>query len=320
MDKTTIMSDRNIDKTNKYGISSGVLSGALWGLDTVFTGIILSVSPFIDTSEAIILAPVVSAFLHDTFSSIWMMIFYILKGQLIKTLKLLKTRSGLYVALAALFGGPVGMASYLLAIKYIGPGYTASISAIYPAVGAFFSYILLKEKLSSRGWIGLFISILSIIILGYTSNGNGSSRFLLGFIAALVCVLGWALESVICAYGMKDDEVSPIQALQIRQLVSAVCYGIIIVPFIGGIGLAKITLSSSIIPIIVVTALIGTSSYIFYYTAIDKIGPVKATGLNVTYSIWAILFDVMLFGSPVTLKLIICAILIIIGSVFVSKN
>ena len=33
-----------MDKTNKYGILSGVLSGALWGLDTVFTGIILSAS------------------------------------------------------------------------------------------------------------------------------------------------------------------------------------------------------------------------------------------------------------------------------------
>lgn len=320
MDQTTIMSDINIDKTNKYGILSGVLSGALWGLDTVFTGIILSVSPFIDTSEAIILAPVVSAFLHDTFSSIWMMIFSILNGQLIKTLKLLKTRSGLFVALAALFGGPVGMASYLLAIKYIGPGYTASISAIYPAVGAFFAYIFLNEKLSIRGWIGLFISILSIIILGYTPNINEGSNFFIGFIAALGCVLGWSLESVICAYGMKDDEVSPTQALQIRQLVSAVCYGLIIVPFIGGIDLAKIALSSSIMTIIAITALIGTLSYIFYYTAIDKIGPVKATGLNVTYSIWSILFEVILLGNPITLRLIICAVLIIIGSILVSKN
>lgn len=309
-----------MDKANKYGISSGVLSGALWGLDTVFTGIILSASPFIDTTEALILAPVVSAFLHDTFSSIWMMLFSISKGQLIKTLKLLKTRSGLFVALGAMFGGPVGMAAYLLAIKYIGPGYTASISAIYPAVGAFFAYIFLKEKLSIRGWIGLLISILSIILLGYTPNSNEGSNFLIGFIASLVCVLGWALESVICAYGMKDDEVSPTQALQIRQLVSAVCYGIIIVPFIGGIDLVNIALYSSIINVIAITALIGTLSYIFYYTAIDKVGPVKATGLNVTYSIWAILFDVILLGSPITLRLIICAILIIIGSVLVSKN
>lgn len=309
-----------MDIVNKFGISSGGISGVLWGLDTVLIGIVLSTSPFIDTAEAIMLAPIVSAFLHDTFSSIWMMLFFISKGQLIKTLKLLKTRSGRFVTLAALFGGPVGMAAYLLAINYIGPGYTASISAIYPAVGAFFAYIFLKEKLSARGWIGLSISILSIIILGYTPNSNRGSNFFIGFIAAIVCVLGWSLESVICAYGMRDDEVSPTQALQIRQLVSAVCYGIIIVPFIGGSDLVKIVLSSSRMPMIAGIALVGTLSYIFYYISIDRIGPVKATGLNVTYSIWAILFDVILLGSSITLRLIICATFIIIGSVLVSKN
>lgn len=309
-----------MSKDNNIGITSGVLSGILWGLDTVLTGIILSKTPFISNEQAIMLAPIISAFLHDTFSSIWMMLYLVFKGQFIKTIKLLNTRSGRFVALAALFGGPIGMAAYLLAINYIGAGYTASISAIYPAVGAFFAYIFLKEKLSIRGWIGLGLSIISIIILGYAPNNNVGSNFFIGFIFALVCVLGWSLESVICAYGMKDDEVNSTQALQIRQLVSALFYGIIIVPLIGGIGLTKVVLTSNVSIIIIVTALVGTLSYNFYYRAIDKVGPVKATGLNVTYSIWAIVFDVLLLGNTITIKLIICAILIIIGSVLVSKN
>ncbi len=309
-----------MSKDNNIGITSGVLSGILWGLDTVLTGIVLSKTPFISNEQAIMLAPIISAFLHDTFSSIWMMLYLVSKGQFIKTIKLLNTRSGRFVALAALFGGPIGMAAYLLAINYIGAGYTASISAIYPAVGAFFAYIFLKEKLSIRGWIGLGLSIISIIILGYTPDNNVGSNFFIGFIFALVCVLGWSLESVICAYGMKDDEVNSTQALQIRQLVSALFYGIIIVPLIGGIGLTKVVLTSNVLLIIIVTALVGTLSYNFYYRAIDKVGPVKATGLNVTYSIWAIVFDVLLLGNTITIKLIICAILIIIGSVLVSKN
>lgn len=309
-----------MNRDNKIGITSGVLSGALWGLDTVLTGIILSQDPFISTQQAIMLAPIISAFLHDTFSSLWMMIYLIFKREFAKTIKLLNTRSGRFVALAALFGGPIGMAAYLFAINYIGAGYTASISAIYPAVGAFFAYIFLKEKLSIRGWIGLGLSIISIIILGYTPDSNVGSNFFIGFIFALVCVLGWSLESVICAYGMKDDEVNSIQALQIRQLVSALFYGIIIVPIIGGMGLNKVVLTSNVPIIIMLTALVGTLSYNFYYKAIDKVGPVKATGLNVTYSIWAIIFDVLILGNAITIKLIICAMLIIIGSVLVSKN
>ena len=212
------------------------------------------------------------------------------------------------------------MGAYLLAISYLGAGYTASISAVYPAVGAFFSYIFLKEKLSIKGWIGLSISILAIIILGYTPGGEVDSKFFVGFVFAHVCVLGWSLESVICAYGMKDDEINPEQALQIRQLVSGITYGIIIIPIISGIELTKIVIQSNILSFIIITALIGTLSYIFYYRAIDSIGPVKATGLNVTYSIWAIIFEILFVGNEITLKLVICAILIIIGSTMVSKD
>lgn len=309
-----------MNNIKKFGASAGILSGMLWGLDTVLTGFVLGTTPFVSTQEVILIAPIISAFLHDTFSTLWMMIFSMFKGEFLKTIKLLKTRSGRFVAIAALFGGPIGMAAYLLAINYIGAGYTASISAIYPAAGAFFAYLFLKERLSLRGWMGLILSIIAIIILGYAPGDSLTSNFFIGFICALVCVIGWSLESVICAYGMKNDEVSPTQALQIRQLISSVVYGLLIVPIIGGLNLTSIVLTSSILPIIIITALIGTLSYIFYYTAIDNIGPVKATGLNVTYSIWAIVFDVLFIGSPITLKLVICAILIIIGSIMVSKN
>ncbi|MBQ9014232.1 MAG: DMT family transporter, partial [Bacilli bacterium] len=226
-----------MSKKNKLGIHYGILSGMFWGLDTVLTGFVLSATPFISTEKAILIAPIISAFLHDIFSSIWMMLFLGVKKELIKTIKLLKTKSARYVALASLFGGPIGMGGYLLAISYLGPGYTASISAVYPAVGAFFAYIFLKEKLSIKGWLGLLISIVAIIILGYAPGESVNSKFALGFIFALVCVLGWSLESVICAYGMKDDEINPEQALQIRQLVSGITYGIIIIPIISGIEL-----------------------------------------------------------------------------------
>lgn len=46
------------------------------------------------------------------------------------------TRHGLVVVVAAVLGGPVGMTGYLTAIENIGSGYTACISAFYPAFGA----------------------------------------------------------------------------------------------------------------------------------------------------------------------------------------
>lgn len=174
--------------------------------------------------------------------------------------------------------------------------------------------------MSKRAFAGLTLSIFSVIILGYSPDNIANKNFLVGFLSALVCVLGWSLESVICAYGMKDDEVSSTQALQIRQFVSSIFYGIIIIPIIGGVELSKVAITSNISILICFTALIGTVSYMFYYNAIDRIGPVKATGLNITYCIWSIIFDVVILGNCITLKLILCSVLIIIGSIMVSKN
>lgn len=119
------------------GLFSGVISGMLWGLDTALTGIILNMSLFIKVQKSILLAPLISVFLHDMFSSLWIFLYIIATKQLKLVLKSLKTRSGKVICMAAILGGPIGMAAYLMAIKYIGAGYTASISAIYPALGSF---------------------------------------------------------------------------------------------------------------------------------------------------------------------------------------
>ena len=298
-----------------YGIASGIL----WGLDTVLLGMVLSMSQFVSTEQAIFLAPFVSTFLHDVFSSIWMVLYMSLKKQLGKTFRVLRTRSGKFIMIGAILGGPVGMTSYLLAIKYIGSSYTAIISSLYPAVGALLSYLFLKEKMKPISIIGLLISISGIIILGYIP-GARVENIALGFIFAIICVIGWASEAVICAYGMKDDEVTPEQSLQIRQLTSAIIYGILIIPIIKGIKFTLIVIPNISTIIIVITALTGTASYVFYYKGIHKIGATRAMSLNITYSAWAIFLGLILLGNNIDLKSIFCCIIIIIGSVMAAGD
>lgn len=298
-----------------YGIASGIL----WGLDTVLLGIVLSMSQFISTEQAIFLAPFISTFLHDIFSSVWMAVYMLFKRQLGKTFKVLKTRSGKYIMIGAILGGPVGMTGYLLAIKYIGPSYTAIISSLYPAVGALLSYIFLKEKMKPISIIGLLLSISGIIMLGYTPGGK-IENLILGFVFAIICVIGWSSEAVICAYGMKEEEVSPEQSLQIRQVTSAIVYGLLIIPIIKGIKFTLSVVPTSSTGIIILTALAGTASYVFYYKGIHKIGATRAMSLNITYSAWSIFFGLILLGNDIDLKSIACCVIIMIGSVMAAGD
>lgn len=305
------------NKNYKNGIVSGICSAATWGLDTVLMAIVLGMAPFLP-DNAVFLAPFVTAFLHDSFSTIWTFLYLASKKQIGNLIRAMKTKSAKFVVLAALMGGPVGMTGYLLAVKLIGPSYTAIISSLYPAVGAILSYFILKEKLNKKAWLGLICAIVGVSISGYTSGQSGTS--LIGFLCAFLCVIGWGSECVISAYGMKDDEVSSEFALQIRQLTSAIVYGIIIVPIIGGVGLSFEVLRTSVIWWIAATAFSGTASYLCYYNAIYKLGPTRAMSLNITYVVWSIIFDRIFNGTEIGILTIVSSILVIIGVYFVAKQ
>lgn len=298
----------------------GLLAGFFWGLDTVILGIALVMSPFVSTEQAILLAPFISTFIHDFCSSLWMLGYMGIKKESKKILAALKTRSGKVIVLAALMGGPIGMTGYVLSISYIGAAYTAIISALFPGVGALLSYIFLKEKMKGYQLAGLTISIMGVIALGYSPGGNESTNILLGFLLALMCVIGWASEAVIIAYGLKTQEISDRLALQIRQLTSAIFYGAIILPFVGGWSFTVAMLPTKTAAIILLAALFGTASYLFYYKAINKIGASKAMALNITYSAWSIIFGAIILNEEVSLRSVIYALIIVGGSVTAAAN
>jgi len=306
----------NSKNNYRVGVLAGIGSAVTWGIDTVLVALVLAMSPF-SSEGAVILAPIITACFHDVFSTAWTFIYLVLTRQLKPLAKAMKTRSGMVVVLAAIMGGPVGMTGYVMAIQSIGASYTAIISSLYPAFGAVLAYLILKEKIGKKGWAGLFVAILGILLIGYSPNESGVN--IVGFIWAIVCVIGWGSESVICAIGMKDDEVSAESALQIRQLTSGIVYAALIVPMIGGMGLSLEALRSNSVWWLIAVALAGTASYLFYYQSIDKIGATKAMGLNSTNTVFAIIFDVIINGTQLSLKTIICSLMVMGGVYFVAK-
>ena len=61
---------------------SGILGGIFWALETVALGIVMGLSPFVSTEEALILAPFVSTFLHDAASAVFAFIYNAVRGEL----------------------------------------------------------------------------------------------------------------------------------------------------------------------------------------------------------------------------------------------
>lgn len=297
------------------------MSGLLWGLDTVILGIALSMSPFIGTAEAIAFASIASSFLHDAFCAIWLFLYMAIRRRLGDTLKALKTRSGKVVMLGALLGGPLGMTGYVVAIDNIGPGYTAIISAFYPAFGALLSFIILKERMSAKQLVAFAFALVGVMVMGYASSessdgGNG----LIGLAGALVCVMGWGSEAVLCAWGMRDDAVDNETALQIRETTSALVYALFVLPIFGAWAFTIEAIPSLGTGVVGLAALAGATSYLFYYKGISLIGAARGMALNISYSAWAVLFGLILLGSIPGVLEIVCCIVIICGTVLAASD
>lgn len=308
-------------KKARMGVGLGATSAVAWGIDTVIIGVIIASTPF---KQAAVLAPIIAAFMHDFFSALWITLFMIVKGEFIYVLKLIKTKSGAILVLGALAGGPVAMTFYFLGIQYAGVTYTASIASIFPGIGALLAFFFLKEKMYGRTWFGVILNILGVIILAYVpSKFNVESDFIIGILFALGAAIFWGLEGVIGAWGMRGKghvPHVPLYAINIRQMTSALCYGLLIVPFIHGYPLVFQAAASKIVWIIVLAGLLGAANYSLYYTSIDIIGAARAQSLNNTYVFWAVVTAILFIGTPVNLQFVLGTVIVLLGSVLVSGN
>lgn len=303
---------------------TGILAGITWALETVVLGIALSTSPFVSTERAIFLAPFVATFLHDLFSAIYMFVYNAARGKMSELFAAVRSKSFKYIILASAIGGPVGMTGYVMAVSFMGASVGAVASAVYPAVGTLLAYIFLKEKVRWYQWIFLVMALFGVYGLSYSPMLSVES-FWLGLLGAVMCALGWGIEAVILAKCLKDSSIKSEYALNVRQTVSAIIYGAIILPTIGGWTLtAEIftTDTVAVLPTVAIAALCATVSYLLYYKTIGKIGASKAMALNITYTAWAIVFTVVLLRdftvlNPLTL---ICAAVIVVFGILAATD
>lgn len=317
---------------------AGIIAGITWAIETALLWGALSLSPL---SEAAFLAPLVATFLHDSCSAFFATSYNGVRGNLKSVWNAFKTKSGKWVVIAAIIGGPVGMTGYVMCLNYMGI-MGAVASAIFPAIGTVLAYFFLKEKMKWYQWIFLVATLCGVFALGITPD-MATSNFWLGLIGALMCSFGWGIEAVILAKSMKDGEVTDEQALQIRQTTSAIFNGLIMIPLVSLVvnkgdilagwkftaTLFDFEATGFIIPAIIIAGFFATVSYLFYYKAINQIGAAKAMALNVTYVAWGIVFSVpvnmWLFSTPFaetlpTLFAVLCSIVVLVCGIFAAAD
>lgn len=298
----------------------GLLSGLTWAVETVLMGIVLAMSPFFSTPQAIVIAPFAATFLHDAFSAIILFVYNAVRGKTKAFFHIFKNPDCKWLVLGATIGGPIGMTGYTMAVNYMGASVGAVATAVYPAIGTVLAFIFLKEKVRWYQWVFLALTLLGVYGLSYSPD-IAVTNFWLGLLGAFLCAFGWGTSTVILTKCLKNPDMDESFVLTLRQSVSALAYGIIILPVLGAWHFIPTLFGSEealLMPTLIGSALFATISYLLYYVSLEKIGAAKTMALNVTYPAWAIILSVLFFQdtsmlSPFnmlcTAAVVVCGIL-----------
>ena len=289
---------------NKSGISFGLFSGLFWGLGLTISAYIFSlynVSPF------------VVAFVHDFISIFILAAILLIKYKKID-FKIFTNIRNISVIIGALLAGPIGMQCNLYAVKYIGGGLTSSITAVYPAVSVILAIVFLKHKVSKKTIVGIALIIAGIFAQSYTSEQVNS--FYIGFLFALICAVAWGSESVLSSYAMSNN-LTEIETLLIRQVTSFLAYLVIVL--FNGFSVSEVA-DIKLGGLIFIFVLSNMISYIAYYMSINRLKPAKATGLNVSYVVWTVVFSAIFLGIGLSTLVIITSLVIMLGVYIIIKD
>ena len=289
---------------------NALLSGIFWGADTSFMGYYFSMYSIYFAVP--LMLPIFITFIHDMVSALLINISILITGRLKAVITDIKKAKSKYIWLGSLLGGPIGMCSFILAIEYAGPAITAIISSIYPAVGLFFAYILLKEKRKPYQVVALFIAIAFIIALGFIDEGH-TNRSIMGIIFALVCACAWGSEAVLCSYGMKSGEISNLSAICIRQNLSMITYGTLMTLYFVFFHYGESIDFDSSLAYVGMAAIFGSTSYYCYYRALATIGVSRAMALNISYTAFSAIFSYLLFGIELTISQMLIGFCIVVS-------
>ena len=289
---------------NKSGITFGLFSGLFWGLGLTIIAYIFSLYN---------ISPFVVAFVHDFISIFILAAILLIKYKKID-FKIFTNIRNISVIIGALLAGPIGMQCNLYAVKYIGGGLTSSITAVYPAVSVILAIVFLKHKVSKKTIVGIALIIAGIFAQSYTSEQVNS--FYIGFLFALICAVAWGSESVLSSYAMSNN-LTEIETLLIRQVTSFLAYLVIVL--FNGFSVSEVA-DIKLGGLIFIFVLSNMISYIAYYMSINRLKPAKATGLNVSYVVWTVVFSAIFLGIGLSTLVVITSLVIMLGVYIIIKD
>ncbi len=318
-----------------YGMKIAVLMPISAILQNIFnTSVTDTVSSSLSDKVIIsIICSITLVALGDFFAGIFTFIYNAAKG---KGIKEYKRTCGMKVSwlmlLGAAFAGPLATGCWMAATPFCGLTTVAVVTSLGPILTAFISRFVLKEKNSARVYVGIFITVVGVIIAGWEGVSGGGSNFLLGLILAFMAPIGFSLEGQFSTYC--GDMIDPTVGCGFYRCFGSCAVGLIAMAILAagtgnldGFGqICSMVLTTPMLLLFtILMGLLGAINYNCAYTAFNKTGPSRALAIDSSRPIWSIpfgyLFAVLGISTySVSMFGVVGAIIAVVGLILIICN
>jgi drug/metabolite transporter (DMT)-like permease len=200
------------------------------------------------------------------------------------------------------------------ALRFTTPMNASLVNSINPALIVLFAFLILKEKISQINVLGLFISLLGVLLV--LTKGHLQQIFQINYnqgdLLMLAAILVWTFYSLI---GRRIKDIPPISATAASALIGL----ILVLPFILASGMPSTLSQKATIGIVYMGIFPSVGSFVFWNISVRQIGPSRAgVYLNLITVFTAILSLVM--GETITIVQILGGFLVFLGVYLTSKK
>lgn len=298
------------------GMVCAFASALTWVFGAIFISNIYKAEVLSQITDASL--PLAVSFLYGAFGVIFIFLFLLItkrKGELVRSLRM---KSSTFLWLSGIFGGPIALSFFCMALLNLDPAYVMPITSAYPVLCAFLAVLFLGERISKISWYGIIICICGAMIVGITPpSGQTSGSFYLGIIFAVGVSFAWSLEGVFASKAF--DFFDPYVATAFRFLAYLIICPTIILPLLGGFEYITLILEHAW-RFLLLASFCSVVNCIFYYVAINYIGSGRASAITSSYSIFSILGGLILGSVDITYMLIIGGIILFLGLLIIVKG
>ena len=190
---------------------------------------------------------------------------------------------------------------------YLSAGVTSVLNSFVPIFSGVIAHFYLKDYLSRKQSIGLFIGIVGVTILMSDKLAWGNNT-ILPLAAAFLSSLSYAVSANITK--RKLSHVKP-RLLAASSMFTA---GILLIPF-GIISWPDQMPGATAWSAVIAVALLSTAfAYLIFFWLIKEIGPTKTVSVTLIIPIFGIIWGALFLGEVITVSIILGTLVILVGA------